>query len=112
MTREDALQRLKLDPTATKAEIETAYHKLVRRYPPEFHPEKFREIDEAFRFLISFPVMVGRLLTADTQDDLLDKESFQLPLSPPVPSRDEALREIKAKFKIAHLWSGIGSKKT
>ena len=112
MTREDALRRLKLDPMATRSEIETAYHKFVRRYPPEFHPDRFREIDEAFRFLISFPVMVGRLLTDDTHDDLLDKESFPLPISPPVPSKDEALREIKAKFKIVHLWSVIDAKKT
>jgi hypothetical protein len=112
MTREDALRRLKLDPMATRSEIETAYHKFVRRYPPEFHPDRFREIDEAFRFLISFPVMVGRLLSDTTQEDLLDRESFPLPLSPPAPSKDEALREIKAKFKIAHLWSGIGDRKT
>jgi hypothetical protein len=112
MTRQDALRRLKLDPMATRSEIETAYHKFVRRYPPEFHPDRFREFDEAFRFLISFPVMVERLLSADTQEDLHDGESFPLPLSLPVPSKDGALREIKAKFKIVHLWSGIDTKKT
>lgn len=53
MTKEKALATLNLTPPAGREEIEKAYQRLVRRYPPEFHPEKFRTLDEAYRFLTS-----------------------------------------------------------
>lgn len=40
---------LDLSEAAAPEEIETAYRHLVRRFPPEFQPEKLREIDEAYR---------------------------------------------------------------
>jgi curved DNA-binding protein CbpA len=38
MTREEALAQLNLPPSAGREEIEQAYQRMVRRYPPEFHP--------------------------------------------------------------------------
>lgn len=42
---------LGLSKEATQSEIKKAYFKLVREYSPEKHPEKFREIREAYEFL-------------------------------------------------------------
>jgi len=50
MTPGRSLAVLNLTPSASKEEIEQAYQRLVRRYPPEFQPEKFRRVDDAYRF--------------------------------------------------------------
>ena len=63
MTKEKALKILNLTPAATREEIDHAYQRLVRRYPPEFHPEKFREIDEAYKFLTSLVFRIEKLIT-------------------------------------------------
>ena len=59
MTKEKALAVLNLFPPASQEEIEKAYQRLVRRYPREFHPEKFRALDEAYRFLTSLAFRIG-----------------------------------------------------
>jgi curved DNA-binding protein CbpA len=109
MTREKALTVLNLPSSAGREEIEQAYHRLIRRYPPEFHPEKFRTIDEAYRFLTSLAFRIERLLSpqANTQ---LDREVFSFGLSPPVSSLEGALSEIKKQLKIAFLWSPLEKK--
>lgn len=107
MTRQDALKILKVSPSAGKEEIESAYYKLVKRYPPEFNPDKFRETDEAYRYLTSFTVMIESLLSENVSEAGLDADLFSFELSPENLSVDGAMKEIKSEFKIAHLWSGL-----
>ena len=38
---------LGVNPDADDSEIEAAYHKMVRKYPPDMHPEKFNQIVRA-----------------------------------------------------------------
>ncbi len=104
MTREEALSRLNLPPSAGKEEIEQAYRRMVRRYPPEFQPEKFRQIDEAYRFLVSLPFLLEKLL-APAETGEISKDLFSFDLFLPDPSAlEEALAEAKKEFKMSYLW--------
>ena len=98
MTKEKALAVLNLFPPASREEIEKAYQRLVRRYPPEFHPEKFRALDEAYRFLTSLAFRIERSLSPQAKVEI-DKESFSFDLTPPTASLEGALNEIKTKLK-------------
>jgi hypothetical protein len=104
MTREESLTVLNLPASAVKGEIEQAYQRLVRRYPPEFQPEKFRQIDEAYRFLISLPSMLEKLLSPAAQEKELDKSLFSLKIAPPSAALEDALWEVKKQFKLSFLW--------
>ena len=105
MTREEALTLLNLPPSAGKEEIEQAYQRMVRRYPPEFQPEKFRQVDEAYRFLISLPFVLEKLMASGADSDEVNKSLFSFSLSPPQLSvLDEALSEAKKQFKMSYLW--------
>lgn len=42
---------LQLEPEADKQDVKKAYFKLIRQYPPEKEPEKFKEIREAYEYL-------------------------------------------------------------
>lgn len=44
---------LGLAPDASREEINRAYRKLVRRYPPELNPERFARIHRAYELLSS-----------------------------------------------------------
>jgi curved DNA-binding protein CbpA len=109
MTKEKALAVLNLFPPASREEIEKAYQRLVRRYPPEFHPEKFRALDEAYRFLTSLAFRIERSLSPQAKVEI-DKESFSFDLTPPTASLEGALNEIKTKLKIAFLWKPLEKK--
>jgi len=109
MTEEKALAVLNLFPPASREEIEKAYQRLVRRYPPEFHPEKFRALDEAYRFLTSLAFRVERSLSPQARMEI-DKELFSFDLTPPTASLEGALNEIKTKLKIAFLWKPLEKK--
>ncbi len=104
MTREKSLEMLGLSQSAARDEIEAAYRRLVRRYPPEFQPEKFRQIDEAYRFLTSLPYLLERLLSPGLEKETIDKDLLTFPLFPPSSSSEEALADIKKEFRMAHLW--------
>lgn len=65
MTRDQALAVLNLPESATPQEVQQAYERLVRRYPPEFHPDKFCQIDAAHRFLTSLPYRLERLFAPE-----------------------------------------------
>ena len=104
MTRDEALKTLNLPASPSKANMEDAYRRLVRRYPPEFHPEKFREVDEAYRFLTSLPYLIDSLLSADIQPREPAKDL--LFASPPAPSEgeiEEALRVMRREFLLAYI---------
>jgi len=105
MTREEALTQLNLPPSVGKVEIEQAYQRMVRRYPPEFQPEKFRQVDEAYRFLTSLPFVLEKLLAPGADSDEVNKSLFSFSLSPPqLSTLEEALLEVKKQFKMSYLW--------
>jgi curved DNA-binding protein CbpA len=106
MTKEKALKILNLAPVATREEIDHAYQRLVRRYPPEFHPEKFREIDEAYKFLTSLAFRIEKLITPQAKIEL-NRELFSFDFTPPTSSLESALSEIKKQLKIAFLWKPL-----
>ena len=104
MTKKESLEKLKLSPSATTGDMEKAYKRLVRRYPPEFHPEKFREVDEAYRFLTSLPYLLESLLSPEIEKTDIDPKLFEFSLSPP-SSLEEALTDIEKQFRMNYLWS-------
>ena len=106
MTKEKALKILNLTPAATREEIDHAYQRLVRRYPPEFHPEKFRGIDEAYKFLTSLAFRIEKLITPQATIEL-NRELFSFDFTPPTSSLESALSEIKKQLKIAFLWKPL-----
>ncbi|MEW6185121.1 MAG: DnaJ domain-containing protein [Thermodesulfobacteriota bacterium] len=102
--KSEALKALNLSGDAGKEEIEKAYQRLVRRYPPEFNPDRFREIDEAYRFLTSFPYQLERLLSPEKTDSPKDPVCFDFSLPSPLGLLPAALSEIRKAFYLAHLW--------
>lgn len=104
MIRSEALIILSLPETAGQEEIEQAYRRLVRRYPPEFHPEKFRQIDEAYTFLASVPHRLERLLSP--QKFLAAKAAGDFPytLFHPDGSLEELLAAFQKQLLSSHLW--------
>ena len=105
MTREEALNHLNLPPSAGKEEIEQAYQRMVRRYPPEFQPEKFRQVDEAYRSLVSLPFLLEKLLAPVAGVEEVNKGLFSFDLSPPQTAvLEDALLEAKKQVKTSYLW--------
>ncbi|MCG6908071.1 MAG: J domain-containing protein [Desulfobacteraceae bacterium] len=47
----DPYEILGLTPEADDAAIRTAYLELVRRYPPDHHPQRFAAVSEAYQIL-------------------------------------------------------------
>lgn len=104
MTREEALQNLNLPPDADTEAIDKAYQRLVRRYPPEFHPDKFRTIDDSYRLLTSLPAMLEKLLAPAIEEKKLDPELLSFDPSVPESRIDEAIAEIRAVILTETLW--------
>jgi hypothetical protein len=104
MTREEALQNLNLPPDADPPAVEKAYQRLVRRYPPEFHPDKFRTIDDSYRQLASLPAMIEKLLAPAVDEVKLDPALLTFDPSIPAARLDQALQEIRAIALTATLW--------
>jgi len=109
MKRSDAFEALGLPAGAPRDEIEAARARLARRYPPEFQPEKFRRLDEAYRFLTSLPFFLGELLAAHASPDdrpasgeIADR--FPPVAPPPDAAVDEALSELAALRRLEALW--------
>ncbi|MGE4560996.1 MAG: J domain-containing protein [Desulfobulbus sp.] len=67
LTREQALEHLNLPHEATREEIEQSYRRMVRRYPPEYHPERFRLVDESYRTLTSLLFLVENVFAVKNQ---------------------------------------------
>ncbi len=108
LTREEALNNLNLLPEATDEAIEKAYHRLVRRYPPEFHPDRFRRIDESYRTLTSLAFLVESILAgkADTPETNFAQLLADLPLAAEEHAVAESIKEIRALFLTESLWPG------
>ena len=105
MTRQEALNDLNLPETAGSEDIENAYRRLVRRYPPEFNPERFQRIDEAYRFLTSLSDMIARLLSPSAGSGVSAAE-LRFSAALPAEAVDEALASIMRTSRLASLWPG------
>lgn len=104
MTRQDALNELNLPENAGNEDVEQAYRRLVRRFPPEFNPEKFQKIDDAYRFLTSLPDMIERLLSPSAGVGLTPSD-FQFYVLLPPEAVDEALTSLSRGARMTALWS-------
>jgi curved DNA-binding protein CbpA len=104
MTRKDALAVLHLPDPATRDDIDRAYQRLVKRYPPEFNPEKFRQIDEAYNFLTSLPYLLEKLLSPHKLKSIVNKKEFSFSLSPPAATPEQILAALKKQTLLAYLW--------
>ena len=105
MTRGEALKELNLANEAAGEEIERAYLRLVRRYPPEFQPERFQKVDEAYRFLTSLPDMIEQLLSPSAGTGL-GADDFQFSAALPAEAVEKALAALTRGAAIAALWPG------
>jgi hypothetical protein len=112
MTREEALQNLNLPPDADPEAIEKAYQRLVRRYPPEFHPDKFRAVDDSYRQLTSLPAMLEKLLAPAIEDPKLDPALLMFDPSVPADRIEQALKEIRAIALADTLWKPLATSRT
>lgn len=108
--REEALKNLNLPVNATEGEINTAYQRLVRRYPPEFHPDRFRQIDESYRILTSLAFLAESIL-AERADSPGTSLARTLAAIDPVAREgavEKSLKEIRAILYSEALWPGGG----
>jgi hypothetical protein len=103
VTRQDALNELNLPEKAGDEDIEQAYRRLVRRYPPEFNPERFQKIDEAYRFLTSLPDMIEQLLSPSTGGGI-SASDFRFSTVLPPEAANEALASLLRGTRVAVLW--------
>ena len=104
MTREEALQNLNLTINADQEMIEKAYQRLVRRYPPEFHPDKFRTIDDSYRQLTSLAAMIQQQLAPFIENPKLDPELLRFDPTVPESRIEEALGEMQRVALCNALW--------
>lgn len=106
LTREQALNHLNLPPEATNEAIEKAYQRMVRRYPPEFHPDRFRQIDESYRTLTSLAFVVERLLAAQNTEPTANivQQLADLPLTAGQDAVAASLRDLRRMLVSETLW--------
>ncbi|MCL4502423.1 MAG: DnaJ domain-containing protein [Deltaproteobacteria bacterium] len=104
MTRKNALAVLRLPDSATREEIDRAYQRLVKRYPPEFNPEKFRQIDEAYNFLTSLPYLLEKLLSPVKLRNAIDKTELKFSPAPPASTPEQAMASLRKQLLLAYLW--------
>ena len=68
-TAADPFKTLGVRPDASEAQIRARYLELVKRYPPESEPDKFREVRAAFE-AASDPLLIARRLIEPPHDDV------------------------------------------
>ncbi|MDD3580339.1 MAG: DnaJ domain-containing protein [Desulfobacca sp.] len=107
MIRKDALAILRVSDSATREDLDRAYQRLVRRYPPEFNPEKFRQIDEAYKFLTSLPYLLERLLSPQKLKVAVNKEEFRFPRSRPTATPEQIRAALRKQLLQAYIWGGV-----
>lgn len=99
-----ALQALGLDREASPEAIEQAYRKLINRYPPEFHPDKFRQIDEAYRYLTSYAKKIATLFAPDATRTTVDLSLFRYPDVDKTDLLDAGIAELRRLARLWYLW--------
>jgi len=103
MTREEALQNLNLSPEATREEIESAYRRMVRRYPPEFQPDRFRIVDESYRLLTSLSFLLESILSSEREHDV-EKMLSELDATADEDAVEKSLKDVRTLFLKEVLW--------
>lgn len=103
MSREEALKNLNLAVSAGREEIEKAYRRLAQRYPPEFHPERFRLIDESYRTLTSLAFFLESALSPEGREP--DRSLFAFAPTLPETALDDAIRQMKRRYLTDALWA-------
>ena len=107
LTRDQALQNLHLPPEAERDEIEQSYRRLVRRYPPEYHPDRFRQIDESYRILTSLSFVVEGIFNAKDGgegSDTLARQVADLPLTADGEAAAQGVEELRRMLWYDGLW--------
>lgn len=66
---DDPYQLLQVDPTANAEEVRQAYLKLVREFPPDREPDRFRAIHDAYSRL-SDPLVQAQALVTLSRDPI------------------------------------------
>ena len=99
-----ALKALGLDREAVPEAIEKAYRKLINRYPPEFHPDKFRQVDEAYRYLTSYPKRIAVLFAPDATRKSVDISLFSYPAGEKSELLEAGIGEIRRLTRLWYLW--------
>ncbi len=104
MNDELAVKILGLDREASPEAMEKAYRKLINRYPPEFHPDKFRQVDEAYRYLTSYPKRIASLFAPDTTRNSVDLSLFAYSAEGKGELPDAGIAEVRRLARLWYLW--------
>ena len=88
MDRETACKILRIDKDARPSEIEAAFKRMVKRYPPEFKPEKFARVKLAYEVLTTAGPIV-EMIQKDPERALLEVLGVKNPLED-IPEAPEA----------------------
>ncbi|NIA08538.1 MAG: DnaJ domain-containing protein [Nitrospiraceae bacterium] len=95
MDFETAYKILKIDPGTDVEDIDKAFRRMARRYPPEFRPGRFAKIRAAYEYLTSLKVQVDEIKKDPFQASasLLGIYGLAEPLPPlkQVPFKTEAV---------------------
>jgi len=105
MNRKAALEMLGLDDQAPRESIEKTYLKLINRYPPEFHADKFRQIDDAYRFLTSYPRMIEMLFAPESGGRKIDPDIFRFATGGDADLLENGMRDLKRMERLTYLFS-------
>lgn len=108
LTRDQALHHLNLPHEASREEIEHSYRRLVRRYPPEFHPDRFHQIDASYRTLTSLSYRVESIFSVKDsgEEGNLARQVIELPLSADAEAADQGVAALRRLFLQEALWPG------
>lgn len=111
LSRDQALLHLNLPQEATREEIEKSYRRLVSRYPPEYHPDRFRLIDESYRTLTSLSYVVETILTDRDQgeDGNLAQRLAEVTLSVDADAVSQGVDGLRRILLCDALWPHGGS---
>ncbi len=106
LTRDQAFHNLHLSPEATPEEIEQSYRRMVRRYPPEYHPDRFRLIDESYRTLTSLAFVVENIFLEKNQENSGDliRQVLALPLGVDEQAVTQGMEGLRRVLLCATMW--------
>lgn len=104
MTREEALGNLNLPDKATREEIESAYQRMVRRYPPEFQPDRFRTIDESYRMLTSLSFLLESVFSKAAHEHDPEEILSKLDVTAEEDAVEKSMKDIRTILIKEVLW--------
>ena len=79
-----AYKILRIDPGASIEDIDKAFRRMTRRYPPEFRPERFARIRAAYEYLTSLKAQAEDMERGNLQAiaSLMGIEGLPEPIPP------------------------------